>query len=129
MFKGSYNDMRRSGAHIRNEGFRRSDDRRGEGRRPFKPTGPRRDDEHRPREQRFGKERIFDRRERQERENPEGTGELKEREEFFHSSEFAKQVIKFREPTLGKENERPIIKGRRNGWRRKGLEDNNNQDQ
>ena len=142
MFKGTYNDMRRSGAHIKNENFRRSDDRRGEGRRPaFKPTGSRRDDEHRPRrdnehrprrdddrspkEQRFGKERIFDRRDRQERDQSKPL-DLKEREEFYHSSDFAKQVIKFREPSLGKENERPIVKGRRNGWRRKGLNDDNN---
>lgn len=134
MFKGSYNDMRRSGAHIKNEGFRRSDDHRGGPRRPFNPSGPRRDDERRPfkpsgarrdddpKVQRFGKERIYDRRDRQERENT--GGDLKEREEFFHSSEFAKQVIKFRKPTLGKENERPIVKGRRNGWRRKGLDEN-----
>ena len=120
MFKGSYNDMRRSGAHIKNEGFRRSDDHRGGPRRPFNPSGPRRDDD--PKVQRFGKERIYDRRDRQERENT--GGDLKEREEFFHSSEFAKQVIKFRKPTLGKENERPIVKGRRNGWRRKGLDEN-----
>jgi putative N6-adenine-specific DNA methylase len=134
MFKGSYNDMRRSGAHIKNEGFRRSDEHRGGPRRPFNPSVPRRDDERRPfkpsgarrdddpKVQRFGKERIYDRRDRQERENT--GGELKEREEFFHSSEFAKQVIKFRKPTLGKENERPIVKGRRNGWRRKGLDEN-----
>ena len=134
MFKGSYNDMRRSGAHIKNEGFRRSDEHRGGPRRPFNPSGPRRDDERRPfkpsgarrdddpKVQRFGKERIYDRRDRQERENT--GGDLKEREEFFHSSEFAKQVIKFRKPTLGKENERPIVKGRRNGWRRKGLDEN-----
>ena len=120
MFKGSYNDMRRSGAHIKNEGFRRSDEHRGGLRRLFNPSGPRRDDD--PKVQRFGKERIYDRRDRQERENT--GGDLKEREEFFHSSEFAKQVIKFRKPTLGKENERPIVKGRRNGWRRKGLDEN-----
>ena len=31
----------------------------------------------------------------------------------------ADMVVRHQEPTLGKENERPIIHGRRNGWKRR----------
>ncbi|MBQ4139071.1 MAG: RNA methyltransferase [Muribaculaceae bacterium] len=131
MFKGSYNEMRRAGGHIKNETFRRSDEPRrpryssfgkGEGdRRPPFKKGDDRDRRHD--ERRFGKDRMHERRDRQEGDNSR-PGDLKEREDFFHSPDFARQVIKFREPTLGKDSERPIVKGRRNGWRRKGLDEN-----
>ncbi|UKI43026.1 MAG: hypothetical protein L6U16_07725 [Porphyromonadaceae bacterium] len=41
------------------------------------------------------------------------------RNEYFHSSKHASMVVRHQEPTLGKENERPIIHGRRNGWKRR----------
>ena len=131
MFKGSYNEMRRAGGHIKNETFRRSDEPRrpryssfgkGEGdRRPPFKKGDDRDRRHD--ERRFGKDHMHERRDRQEGDNSR-PGDLKEREDFFHSPDFSRQVIKFREPTLGKDSERPIVKGRRNGWRRKGLDEN-----
>ena len=40
-----------------------------------------------------------------------------------HSEEFSKRMVKFREPTLSKENERPILRGRRNSWKTKDIED------
>ena len=50
----------------------------------------------------------------------EGADEPRER---VHNEEFTRKVVRFRQPTLSAENERPIVKGRRNGWRRKGLPD------
>ena len=46
--------------------------------------------------------------------------------ERVHNEEFSKRVVRFREPKLSAENERPIVKGRRNGWRRKDLPETNN---
>lgn len=40
-----------------------------------------------------------------------------------HSEEFTKKVVRFREPTLPKESERPIMRGRRNSWKNKDIED------
>ena len=40
-----------------------------------------------------------------------------------HSEEFSKKIVRFREPTLSKDNERPIMRGRRNSWKRKDMEE------
>ncbi|MGN1246496.1 MAG: hypothetical protein ACI4UN_07665, partial [Muribaculaceae bacterium] len=46
--------------------------------------------------------------------------------ERVHNEEFSKRVVRFREPKLSADAERPIVKGRRNGWRRKDLPETNN---
>ena len=92
------------------------DDRRGD----RKPRRFDRDDDRKPR--RFDGDRDdrprrrFD---RDQEEHRERRTNLMDRDDFFHSEKFAQQVVQHREPTLGKENERPIIKGRRNGWKRR----------
>jgi putative N6-adenine-specific DNA methylase len=51
---------------------------------------------------------------------------------YWHSEQFAKKVVRHREPTLGAEKERPIIHGRRNAWKRQDLDkddQNNNKDE
>lgn len=45
------------------------------------------------------------------------------RGEKLHGDEITDKFVKFRTPQLGKENERPIIHGRRNGWKRSEVED------
>ena len=40
-----------------------------------------------------------------------------------HSDEFANRVVRFRQPRLSPDSERPIVKGRRNGWRRRDLDE------
>ncbi len=40
-----------------------------------------------------------------------------------HSEAFTKKVVRFREPSISKENERPILRGRRNSWKNKDIED------
>ena len=43
--------------------------------------------------------------------------------ERVHNEEFTNRVVRFRQPSLSPDAERPIVKGRRNGWRRRGLDD------
>ena len=79
----------------------RSCQRRRHARRPAADDAndrPRRDDDNRPR-----------------RDDDTRMG----RNEYFHSAKHADMVVRHQEPTLGKENERPIIHGRRNGWKRR----------
>lgn len=40
-----------------------------------------------------------------------------------HSEEFSKKVVRFREPSISKDNERPILRGRRNSWKNKDIEE------
>lgn len=140
IFDGSYKDMKAEGGSIRNEGFRAADKDRGQrrprfeetfkkrdgesdgasrerrprrddGDRPRRSFGPRRDDNDRPRRG-FGARRDGD---RPRRDDDTRMG----RNEYFHSTKHADMVVRHQEPTLGKENERPIIHGRRNGWKRR----------
>ena len=161
IFDGSFSEMRRAGGSIKNEGFRRSEDKRklyrrdGGDRKPAfgrdgdKPGrreggfGKRRDDggdrrfgfkgrdegrrrfdregEERRRAGAFRSERPYAERGREEGEN----GAADAKEAFWHSEAFRRKMLRGRKPTLGVENERPIVHGRRNGWKRKGLDDNN----
>ena len=76
------------------------------------------DDRRDDRRDRFGKFGKFD-----DRRDDRHSDEPRER---VHNEEFSKRVVRFREPKLSAENERPIVKGRRNGWRRKDLPETNN---
>lgn len=97
----------------RSFGARRDDDR---SRRGF---GPRRDDNDRPRRG-FGARRDGDRPRRDDDNRPRRDDDTRMgRNEYFHSTKHADMVVRHQEPTLGKENERPIIHGRRNGWKRR----------
>ena len=148
IFDGAYNDLRRAGGSIKNEGFRRSEDKRkpyrrrdGEDRgdrderRPFK-RGFRRDGEDRgDRDER----RPFKRGFRRDGEDRPAAGSFRspkpysergrddegeqQTDAFWHTREFAKKILRGRKPTLGVENERPIVHGRRNGWKRRELND------
>ena len=117
IFDGSLKDMRSEGGSIKNEDFRASDKNRGARRPKFKETfdgddrRPRhfaRDDDRKPR--RFA--RDDDRRD----DHQENSSQ---HEDFHHTEKFARRMVQFRGPSLGKENERPVIKGRRNGWKRR----------
>ena len=152
IFDGAYNDLRRAGGSIKNERFRRSEDKRGlykkryddragdDRRRPFK-RGPRRDDDDRgtgrrpfkrdfrrndddrPAAGSFRTSKPYGERGRDEEGNPQDDA-------FWHSREFAKKMLRGRKPSPGVENERPIVHGRRNGWKRRELNDgfdNNNE--
>ena len=43
------------------------------------------------------------------------------RNDYFHSEAHLRTVVRHQEPTLGKDAERPIIHGRRKGWKRRDL--------
>ncbi len=172
IFDGAYNDLRRAGGTIKNEGFRRSEDKRGaykkrrddrdrDDRRPFKRDF-RRDDDNRDGDDR---RRPFKRGFRRDDDDRNGAGRRpfkrdfrrndddrpaagsfrtskpygergrdeegnQQDDAFWHSREFAKKMLRGRKPSLGVENERPIVHGRRNGWKRRELNDgfdNNNE--
>ncbi len=124
MFKGRYNDMRQRGDDIKNRGFRASErparrggDRDHSGDRERRPRrfdgdrdGRRKFDDERPR--RFG-----DRQPRERRDDDETPRPPRQRPREFHG------------PQLGADAERPIIHGRRKSWKRRDLDDNNNQEQ
>ncbi len=76
------------------------------------PRKPRRFDRNRDERDRRREQRREERHERHEG--------LLDRDAFFHSEKFARQVLQHREPTLGKDAEVPIVHGRRKGWKRKG---------
>lgn len=137
IFDGSLKDMRSEGGSIKNEDFRASDKNRGARRPKFKETfdgddrKPRRfarDDDRRPRRfdrdddrkpRRFDRDddrkpRRFDRDRRDDHQENSS-----QHEDFHHTEKFARRMVQFRGPSLGKENERPVIKGRRNGWKRR----------
>ncbi len=57
------------------------------------------------------------------RDDAERDRRRKSTDEKDHSEEFSKKVVRFREPTLSKDAERPILRGRRNSWKRKDLEE------
>lgn len=161
IFDGTFSEMRRAGGSIKNEGFRRSEDKRklyrrdggdrksafgrdgdkpgrreggfskrredggdrrfgfkgrDEGRRRFDREG-----DERRRAGAFRSERPYAERGREDDEN----GMADAKEAFWHSEAFRRKMLRGRKPTLGVENERPIVHGRRNGWKRKGLDDNN----
>ena len=83
--------------------------------RPRRSFGPRREGDDRPRRS-FGPRREGDDRPRRR----EGEADTHmSRNDYYHSSRHADMVVRHQEPTLGKENERPIIHGRRNGWKRR----------
>ena len=117
IFDGSYKQMKAEGGSLRNEGFRAADKDRGARHRGFeesfkkpRPTGddaprrsfkPRRDDQPR---------------------RPQGEKqEHMSRNDYFHSEAHLRTVVRHQEPTLGKDAERPIIHGRRKGWKRRDL--------
>ena len=78
---------------------------------------------------RFGEERRDDNRQRRRfSDNDENRrtrrfadGENRKPEEWEHSEDFSQRVVRFRQPSISAENERPIVKGRRNAWRRKDI--------
>lgn len=84
-----------------------------------------RDDEQPRKPRRFDRNRDErDRRREQRREERHERHEgLLDRDAFFHSEKFARQVLQHREPTLGKDAEVPIVRGRRKSWKR---DDGNN---
>jgi putative N6-adenine-specific DNA methylase len=103
---GDRDDRRGGGFHRdvvtrddRRGGFRHDDDRRGGG---FHRDGD------------FGGRRRDDR-----------DGE--EKHEFLHGEDVTRQFVRFRKPRLSSEAEKPIIRGRRNGWRRRDLKDDGEQ--
>ena len=83
------------------------------------PRKPRRFDRNRDERDRRREQRREERHERHE--------SLLDRDAFFHSEKFARQVLQHREPTLGKDAEVPIVRGRRKSWKRNdGSNENGN---
>ena len=83
------------------------------------PRKPRRFDRNRDERDRRREQRREERHERHE--------SLLDRDAFFHSDKFARQVLQHREPTLGKDAEVPIVRGRRKSWKRNdGSNENGN---
>jgi putative N6-adenine-specific DNA methylase len=152
IFEGKFDEMRGSGGHIRNEGFRASERsqgkynkvgtgedrprRRGEGDRPRRDDGRR--SHGRPADDRRRDDRPMTDEERQRRSAVERDrrlmGDVDNRDrkgrydndfdqEFRHTETFAKRILRERKPTLGADKEVPIIHGRRKSWKRRDLDE------
>ena len=117
IFDGSYKQMKAEGGSLRNEGFRAADKDRGARHRGFEESfkKPRPTGDDAPR--RSFKPRRDDAPRRPQDEKQEHMS----RNDYFHSEAHLRTVVRHQEPTLGKDAERPIIHGRRKGWKRRDL--------
>ena len=61
--------------------------------------------------------------ERRRDENERSKANRSELDGKDHSEEFSNRIVRFREPSLSKDNERPILRGRRNSWKTKDIEE------
>ena len=132
IFSGSYSQFRKEGNSVKNEMLKSSDAKPEYRHKEFKTTFRESAlDRRNERKSRFGsterpknaleekyRRRPFDRKDERGSRPFDRKDEPHER---VHNEEFANKVVRFRQPKLSAENERPIVKGRRNGWRRKGL--------
>ena len=132
IFSGSYSQFRKEGNSVKNEMLKNSDAKPEYRHKEFKTTFRESAlDRRNERKSRFGsterpknaleekyRRRPFDRKDERGSRPFDRKDEPHER---VHNEEFANKVVRFRQPKLSAENERPIVKGRRNGWRRKGL--------
>ena len=132
IFSGSYSQFRKEGNSVKNEMLKSSDAKPEYRHKEFKTTFRESAlDRRNERKSRFGsterpknaleekyRRRPFDRKDERGSRTFDRKDEPHER---VHNEEFANKVVRFRQPKLSAENERPIVKGRRNGWRRKGL--------
>lgn len=132
IFSGAYSQFRKEGNSVKNEMLKSSDTKPEYRHKEFKTTFRESAlDRRNERKLRFGsterpknaleekyRRRPFDRKDERGSRPFDRKDEPHER---VHNEEFANKVVRFRQPKLSAENERPIVKGRRNGWRRKGL--------
>ena len=132
IFSGSYSQFRKEGNSVKNEMLKNSDAKPEYRHKEFKTTFRESAlDRRNERKSRFGsterpknaleekyRRRPFDRKDERGSRPFDRKDEPHER---VHNEEFANKVVRFRQPKLSADNERPIVKGRRNGWRRKGL--------
>lgn len=141
MFEGRYSDFRKEGKSVKNESFKRNEAKPEYRRRKFEPTFKDRDkDDRRPKrkprfsevekpknalEEKYRKRPFGDRKRQSDDRKPFSDEKEQTQRKRVHNEEFTNKVVRFRQPTLSEENERPIVKGRRNGWRRKGLDEDN----
>ena len=155
IFDGSFDDMRRKGGTIKNEGFRASDkptyerrDRDDKPRRDFKRDERRGGGEHRRRDERGGARRSPDgdrgvnpmRKHRDDgdrgvnpmrgKKDDNGTRTYRssrsfDRREHDEDRGVRRRTFTFHGPLLGEDKERPVFKGRRNGWKRRDAENEN----
>lgn len=141
IFDGSYDDFRKEGKSVKNDRFKRNDSKPDFKHRKFETTFKERGDRGDFKDRRSGRKQRFEHVEkpknaleekyrrpfggndsyRRSGDKPDRTEELtdgQKQRNWVHNEDFAKRVVKFRQPKLSAENERPIVKGRRNGWRR-----------
>ena len=139
IFDGTYDEMRSRGEHIRNEGFRASEDKRKLVRREFKETFADEDSgERRPRQMRRDErhhrgdgERSHDRRPRRDdrpgarrdehRPRSEDRPRREDRQRRGDGERRSPRFTPGQGPTLSEDKEVPIIHGRRKSWKRKEL--------
>ena len=138
--KGNYNKVgredrpRRSEEGERRGGRRFGDDRRergGGGRRDERPPRrfedrPKRDEAPISDEERERRDRVArDRRMMSKVDNRDKEGRYDDDfdQEFRHSATFAKRILRDRKPTLGADKEVPIVHGRRKSWKRRDLDE------
>lgn len=138
IFSGTYAsyraEQRAEGKMVKGEKpERKQSDARGEKPRGRWP-GRERDDAERGQQRKFGWSRRdggerggrpfgrkeFDRGQQRHAAN-DGGGVVTDEQGRQHSDEFDKRVVRFRQPRLGVDKERPIIHGRRQSWKRKDL--------
>ena len=132
IFSGSYSQFRKEGNSVKNEMLKSSDAKPEYRYKEFKTTFRESAlDRRNERKSRFGiterpKNALEEKYRRRpiDRKDERGSRPFDRKDEpheRVHNEEFANKVVRFRQPKLSAENERPIVKGRRNGWRRKGL--------
>lgn len=142
VFSGTYSEFRKEGRTVKNDEFQeitavpeykhrrfettfKEDDRRGRSTRRSARDGDRKDtvaggEGRGDRSRRFESvERPKNALEEKYRRKPYGNRD--QDGERDHSDDFANRVVRFRQPRLSPDSERPIVKGRRNGWRRRDL--------
>lgn len=149
IFDGTYSEFRKEGRSVKNEDFKGERNKEYK-HRAFEPTFKENRGDKRPfRQDKEGSERKF-RRERPPRFRQEGSPknaleakyrrpyherhreeesfkrryDENEKPEKVHSEERTERIIKFKQPSLSPDKERPIIRGRRNSWRREELPQN-----
>ena len=149
IFDGTYSEFRKEGRSVKNEEFKGERNKEYK-RRAFEPTFKGSRSEKRPfRQDKEGGERKrrqerpprfrqesspknaleakyrkpYHERHREE-ENFKRRNVDKENTEKVHSEERTERIIKFKQPSLSPDKERPIIHGRRNSWRREDIPQN-----
>lgn len=125
IFDGKYSEYRKEGGSVKNNSFNREGNKITR-RTPFNTTFEKKS--YSKERSRFGSKSPGTK--------PKNALEEKYRKPFrsakeissdnpIHGDELAKKMVRFRQPTLSSDHEKPIMRGRRNGWKKNDMSENN----